>query len=137
MKVRIHIAHSHTETYYILLQHVDTLMLILHVSILLFCTNQYCHSHIHMYICIYISKFIVYFYSCNIAVLLILLFMCISVLYMSVLLFFTYVYVHFYFYIIWTCLGIQCGQQRKNFIVQGNLPFLTVRMTINALNLES
>ncbi len=48
---------------------------------------------------------------------------------------FTYVYVCFYFYIIWTCLGIQCGQQRKNIIVQGNLPFLTVHMTINALNL--
>ncbi len=46
-------------------------------------------------------------------------------------------YVCFYFYIIWTCLGIQCGHQRKNFILQENLPFLTVHMTINALNLES
>ncbi len=53
------------------------LMLISHVTISLFCTNQYCHSHIQMYICIYISMFIVYFYSCNIAVL---LFMCMSVL---------------------------------------------------------
>ncbi len=41
-------------------------------------------------------------------------------------------YVCFYFYIIWICLGI-----RKNFIVQGNLPFLTVHMTVKALNLES
>ncbi len=38
-----------------------------------------------------------------------------------------------FFYIICS-LGIQCGQQRKNFIVQGNLLFLTVHMTINTLN---
>ncbi len=43
----------------------------------------------------------------------------------------------FIFYIVCFCLGIQCGQQRKNFIEQGNLFFLTVHMTINALNLES
>ncbi len=44
------------------------------------CTSQYCHSHIQMYI-VYISIFTVYFYSCNIAVLLLFLFyLCVCLL---------------------------------------------------------
>ncbi len=99
--------------------------MLLHVTILLFCTSQYgtlAHTDVHsLYFYILHS---LYFYSCIIAVLLLCLFLCMC---MSVF---------FFFYIVCTCLGIQCGQQRKNFIVQGNLLFLTVHMKINALNLE-
>ncbi len=58
-----------------------------------------------------------------------------SVLYMSVLSFFTYVYVCFYLYIILSCLGIQCGQQRNNLILQVNLPFHTVYMLWISFNI--
>ncbi len=101
----VNIAHLHTEIYILIAKRGQVrLMLISHVTISLFCTNQYCHSHIQMYICIYISMFIVYFYSCNIAVLLLFLFMCMSVLILTS------------FWLI-----VQCGQQRKSFIARGNL----------------
>ncbi len=95
-------------------------IVVLHKSVL-----PLAHTDVHLYLYFYIhSLFLLLQHSCT----LIFLFMCMFVFYMSVVLFFTYVYVCFF-------LGIQCGQQRKNFIVQGNFPFLTVHMTINALNL--
>ncbi len=86
------------------------------------CTSQYCHSHIQMYI-VYIS---IYIHS---------LFLLLQHSCTFYYFYFIYVYVCFLFLHNLHCLGIQCGQQRKNFIVQGNLLFLTVHMTINTLNL--
>ncbi len=82
------------------------------------CTSQYCHSHIQMHIVYIHSLFLLLQQSCT-----------------FYYFYFIYVYVCFFFFLHnLHCLGIQCGQQRKNFIVQGNLLFLTVHMTINTLN---
>ncbi len=74
--------------------------------------NQYCHSHIQMYICIYISVFIVYFCSCNIAVLL--------YLYLCLCLFCTCLFYNFYlFTCVCHCTGKlafpHCAHDNKRF----------------------
>ncbi len=98
-------------------------MLILHSHYIVVLHNQHCHSHIQMYICIYITYIHSLFLLLQHSYTFIFLFMCMSVLFMSVLLFFTFVYVCFYFYIIWTWSWHSMWIAKKYFNCTGKLAF--------------